>query len=335
MERTPVSFGPGVFLFIGGAKMDKTFKTYDEMISILSARGIDISTKEQKSFAKKALQHHGYYNLINGYNKLFLSTKDPEDMYIKGTTVNEICALYYFDYKLRDIFFRNIIPVEQNVKNLISYTFSERYGHDNYMLYKNFDTHRKDSVRIISDLISEVQRQISSRSNDPVIFHYLSTYGYVPLWVLNNILTLGTISKFYSIMKQPDRQEISKIFHIQDSQLETILFYISTIRNFCAHGNRLYCYRTKRPLGDFPAHKTLNIPMSDGKEYDYGKRDLFACLIALHYVLAPGEYRKMLKEIRDLLNETKPNLSVIQVDDILREMGFPKDWFKQLSRLKK
>ena len=75
--------------------------------------------------------------------------------------------------------------------------------------------------------------------------------------------------------------------------------------------------------------------MTDGKEYDYGKRDLFACLIALHYVLTPGEYRKMLKEIRDLLNETKPNLSVIQVDDILREMGFPKDWFKQLSRLKK
>ncbi|MCR5598136.1 MAG: Abi family protein [Lachnospiraceae bacterium] len=315
--------------------MDKTFKTYDELIAILISRGVDISTPEQKSFAKKKLQHHGYYNLINGYNKLFLLTKDPDDAYIPGTTVNEIYALYVFDSKLRDIFFRNIIPVEQNVKNLISYTFSERYGHDNYMLYRNFDTHRKDSVRIISDVISEVQRQISSRSSDPVIFHYLSTYGYVPLWVLNNILTLGTISKFYSIMKQPDRQEISKIFRIQDSQLETVLFYISSVRNFCAHGNRLYCYRTKRPLGDFPAHNSLSIPMSDGKEYDYGKRDLFACLIALHYVLPTSDYRKMLKEIRDLLNETEPELSVIKIDDILHEMGFPSDWFKSLNNLKK
>ena len=38
------------------------------------------------------------------------------------------------------------------------------------------------------------------------------TYGYLPLWVLNNILTLGTISKFYSLMKQNERQTISKIF---------------------------------------------------------------------------------------------------------------------------
>lgn len=315
--------------------MDKTFKTYDELITILISRGVDISSPEQKSFAKMKLQQHGYYNLINGYNKLFLLTKDPEDAYIPGTTINEIYALYVFDEKLRDIFFRNIIPVEQNVKNLISYTFSERYGHDNYMLYKNFDTHRKDSVRIISDVISEVQRQISSRSSDPVIFHYLSTYGYVPLWVLNNILTLGTISKFYSIMKQPDRQEVSKIFRIQDSQLETILFYISSVRNFCAHGNRLYCYRTKRPLGDFLAHNSLSIPMSDGKEYDYGKRDLFACLIALHYVLPASDYRKMLKEIRDLLNETEPQLSVIKIDAVLCEMGFPIDWFENLNNLKK
>lgn len=29
MERTPVSFGPGVFLFYGGTMVDKVFKTDD------------------------------------------------------------------------------------------------------------------------------------------------------------------------------------------------------------------------------------------------------------------------------------------------------------------
>jgi hypothetical protein len=43
----------------------------------------------------------------------------------------------------------------------------------------------------------------------------------------------------------------------------------------------------------------------------------------------------MLKEIRDLLNETEPELSVIKIDDILHEMGFPSDWFKSLNNLKK
>ena len=47
--------------------MDKVFKTYDEQIALLNSRGIEISTSIERSDAKKALQHYGYYNLINGY----------------------------------------------------------------------------------------------------------------------------------------------------------------------------------------------------------------------------------------------------------------------------
>ena len=42
MERTPVSFGPGVFFILGGIFMDKVFKTYDEQIALLNSRGIEI-----------------------------------------------------------------------------------------------------------------------------------------------------------------------------------------------------------------------------------------------------------------------------------------------------
>ena len=34
MERTPVSFGPGVFFIFWGIFMDKVFKTYDEQIAL-------------------------------------------------------------------------------------------------------------------------------------------------------------------------------------------------------------------------------------------------------------------------------------------------------------
>lgn len=95
MERTPVSFGPGVF-FWGNIMSDKPFKTHDELISLLISRNVDISTPEQKSFAKKALQHEGYYNLINGYSKLFLITTIPDDTYKPGTTVDEIYSLYEY-----------------------------------------------------------------------------------------------------------------------------------------------------------------------------------------------------------------------------------------------
>ncbi len=304
---------------------EKVFKTNDELIALLDSRGVNVSSGH-KGYAKKVFQHDGYFNIINGYNKLFLITKIPDDKYKPGTTVEEIYALYDFDKRLRDIIFKYLLMVERNVKNLIAYVFSDEYGHDNYMLYKNFDTSQRNAQENITNLISDIQHQISSRSSDPVITHYLKKYGYIPLWVLNNILTFGQISKFYHVLKQKDKQQVSKTFHINDSELESILYYLSIVRNFCAHGNRLYCFRTKKPLINLSAHKSLQIPLTEGSEYQYGKRDFFACIIALSYMLPSSEYKRLIKEIYRLFSSTRPKLKVITEDNILKEMGFPKDW---------
>lgn len=169
---------------------DKPFKTHDELIALLISRNIDISTPKQRSFAKKALQHEGYYNLINGYSKLFLITTVPDDTYKSGTTVDEIYSLYDFDRKLRNIMFKYILSVETNIKSLIAYYFPQQYGHDNYMLYNNFDINKRDADQNITTVISEFQKQIASRAKDPSISHYLKKYGYVPLWVLTIYLHL-------------------------------------------------------------------------------------------------------------------------------------------------
>ncbi len=310
--------------------MDKVFKTADEQIAILVKRGVTISTPDQKSNAKKALQRFGYYSIINGYNDLFLVSKTPEDQYKPGTTMEEIVAVYEFDKRLRNIMFKYILNVETNIRTLISYYFSQQYGHDNYLIYNNFDTKKKDSTKNITAVIAEVQRQLSSKYSDPAIAHYLSVYGYVPLWVLSNVLTFGQLSKFYNIMKTHERQQISRTFKILDNELESILYYISTVRNFCAHNNRLYCFRNKHPLIDLPAHKSLGIPVSPKGEYVYGKRDFYACVIALMYVLPKAEYMRLIKELYRLFSDTSPKLSVINIQDLMNEMGFPTNWRNDL-----
>lgn len=306
---------------------EKDFKTYDEQINILVSRGIQIVTPEDKSFAKKTLQREGYYNLINGYKKLFLS---DTDLYKPGTTLQEIYALYSFDKKLREIFLQNILHLETNIKSLIAYYFPQSHSESNYLIYGNFDTSKRDAYKNIPELIAEIQRQIANRCSDPSITHYLQRYGYIPLWVLNNILTFGTISKFYSLMLQPERQSISKIFHLSDNELESILFYISSVRNFCAHGNRIYCYRSKRPLGSMQLHKDLHIPLSDSNEYTYGKRDLFAVMIALKATLSKTEFRRMIKDVDLAIRNTCRNFKVLSQEELLAEMGFPTDWKSKL-----
>ncbi len=83
------------------------------------------------------------------------------------------------------------------------------------------------------------------------------------------------------------------------------------------------------PLVDLNLHKNMNIKKVNG-EYECGKRDLFACMIALKYVMAQKEYVNMLKAIDGLLKDLSNKISVISIDEVLFEMGFPLDWKKKL-----
>ena len=310
---------------------DKPFKTHDELLRILEERGVDFSAPDSKSFAKKKLQRIGYYNLVNGYSDLFWESKE-NGLYKSKTTIEQLYNLYIFDEKLRQIILRNILPLETNIKSLISYYFPQKHSEPNYLTYTNFDTTNKDANRNITGLISEIQRQIASRASDPSISHYLSNYGYIPLWVLNNILTLGTVSKFYSLMQQKERQAISKTFHLSDNELRSILAYISAVRNFCAHGNRLYCFRSKRPLIDTTLHDQMGLEKFTSGEYIYGKRELFAVIIALKLTLSKSEFRRLVKDIDISLKNLSSRLIVLKIDTVLNSMGFPLNWKALLLR---
>lgn len=139
--------------------MDKVFKTYDEQIALLNSRGIEILTAAERSEAKKALQHNGYYNLINGYKMPFLVDNLEEfddDKYKNGKKINEIKALYNFDSRIRRIFFKYILLIETNIKNLIAYSFSQAHPQENYLVYTNFNRNLRDSNKLITNLISDI-----------------------------------------------------------------------------------------------------------------------------------------------------------------------------------
>ena len=110
---------------------DKPFKTHDELLRILEERGVDFSAPDSKSFAKKKLQRIGYYNLVNGYSDLFWESKE-NGLYKSKTTIEQLYNLYIFDEKLRQIILRNILPLETNIKSLISYYFPQKHSEPNY-----------------------------------------------------------------------------------------------------------------------------------------------------------------------------------------------------------
>ena len=300
----------------------KEFKNYQEQIEILKSRGIQFNSIDEEHDAVNILKEFGYYNLINGYKEMFLEHhRDNSDIYLPNTKLTEIRDLYIFDRQLREIFLKYILQVEVTLKSYISYTFSEQYGHENYLVYNNFDTTSKDADSKITKLIAKIQNEIANKANDPSISHYLVKYGYIPLWVLSNIITLGTLSKFYSLMKQVDRQKVSREYNIMDNQLKSIMYYLSNIRNFCAHGNRLYCFRSKQSLITMPIHSILR---DDNKIY--GKYDLFAAVVSLKYLLPNDVFKCFINDIKLAFNNFMSNATVITEEALCHSMVFCKNW---------
>ena len=84
----------------------KTFKTLEEQIEILKSRGLIV---DDLDYAKDILLRENYF-FISGYRHLFnKSWKDIQ--FIQGTTFEELYAMFIFDRKIRNIFFKNLLIV--------------------------------------------------------------------------------------------------------------------------------------------------------------------------------------------------------------------------------
>lgn len=321
--------------------MDKTFSTTNKQLRQLRARGMVISNGSR---AKKIIEMENYYNLINGYKGLFLDRNyaGADEAYLPGTKFEEVHALYLFDRELRNIFIRYILEIENNVKSILAHDFSGKYGHDNYLKVSNFDTsvkrweHKTSAQKIgdVSDLISKLQHEVARQldKNNPMISHYMLEYGYVPLWVLVNALTLGSISKFYSYLSQKDQNDIGRRFLLKPDEMNSVLQVLTIFRNACAHDERLYNLKAMRrsmkpnSIRTMSIHTKMGIPVGTDNNPVCGKNDLFAIVIIFKMMLSKSSFNTFIRALKKQLDVLDKALTTINITAVKDAMGFPANW---------
>lgn len=300
----------------------KVFKTIQEQISILESKGLII---DDYLFTEDILIRENYF-FISGYRHLFL--KSPKDRnFIKGTTFRELYALFNFDRQVRNIVFKNLLIIENNLKSIISYQLSKKYGfrEKDYLRPENF-TKVPDKQRQLNDTLKKMKRQIRvNGAQHSATSHYLKNYGYIPLWVVVKVLSFGIVGELYTVMKREDQEEIANIYDLSIDNLLTYLPILSNYRNLCAHEDILYDHRTQKIIGDTKYHDGLDIPTTDG-EYIYGKDDLFALIIILKQLLRPEEFRLLINELSYEIDILCGKLKVINIGKVLDTMGFPRNF---------
>lgn len=309
------------------ANKDKTFKTLDEQLQIFIDKGLVINDYNK---AKRILFRENYF-FINGYRHLFLRSVTNR-IFIKGTTFEELYSLFTFDRRFRNIIFKNVLTIENNIKSIISYQLSKKYGYKEkeYLNPKNFAQGRENYGRV-KDLINKMQRQIRiNGERHSATLHYINKYGYVPLWIMVKVLSFGIVGELYAILKTEDKANIAHYYGLDMNILENYLIILSNYRNLCAHEDILYEHRTQRVIDNTKYHDFLKIPMMDS-EYIYGKNDIFALIIILKQMLSDEEFRLLIYEIEYELNILDGKLKSISLEKVLDRMGIPANYKEILN----
>ena len=199
---------------------EKIFKTLDEQIEILEEKGLII---EDVDYAKEILFRENYF-FISGYRHLFMRHND-KDRFIRGTTFDELYGMFVFDRMIRNIMFKYILIVENNIKSIISYQMSKKYGfkEKDYLNPKNF-THDPLKTRQVRDILEKTRRQIRVNGKEhTATMHYLTNYGYIPMWILVKVLSFGIVSELYNILKLEDKESIANVYHLDSESLSIYL----------------------------------------------------------------------------------------------------------------
>ena len=176
--------------------MPKPFMTYEQQIQKLRDKNLTITDVEE---AKSILRHDGYYALITGYKDLFKnpSTKNYRD----GTTLQDILALYQFDEQLRELTLRHLLHIERHIRSTLSYAFCDQFGEQQsaYLNPANYDNTKKKSNAINRLITKYLSPLLTKQTSYPFLEHNKKVHGNVPLWVMVNALSFGTLSKMYEL----------------------------------------------------------------------------------------------------------------------------------------
>ncbi len=307
--------------------------TYDQQIQKLRSKNLVIADEDS---AKAALHRYGYFALITGYKDL-LKNRTTKN-YIDGTAFEDIVVIYQFDEQLREITFRYLLHIERHIRSALSYGFCNIHG-DNQSAYldnQNYDiSSRKKEAEVDKLIRNYLGRLLNHPTQYAYIEHHKNIHNNVPLWVLVNALTFGTLSKIYEYSKPQVQSAVSMEYDgITEPQLRQLLEVLTDFRNVCAHNERLFTHRcAKHDIPDLPLHKKLAIP-KNGQEYIYGKRDFFSVVLAFRYMLPHTDFLVFKAQLSKLLDKAIRQNGKIAMPELLQMMGMPANWKKITSSKK-
>lgn len=263
---------------------------------------------EDEVAAIKFLNNVSYYRFIKAYS---LGLKPKNGNYYDGVTFDQLVELYLFNSDLRQLLFPLIECVEINLRCRVSNYICNTYGVLGYKESGSFTDAAHHAA-----FLRDVESETFHNKNAPFIKNFLDNYenGDIPFYTLVEILSFGTLSKFYKNMKNPDKKQIASVYSIGYTYLESWIESIAYVRNICAHYGRLYNAKLT---------KTPKLYRQDIEQGAVNNR-IFGVLCCLKHLFMGNERWIEFLDAVEVLFDKYPHVNIAT-------MGFTENWQELLG----
>ena len=226
---------------------EKTPLKIVEQISLLESRGLIIN---DKNYAEKILGQISYYRL-SAYSLVFEvdetgeeRLKERKHLFKCDTTFERVVNLYNYDAKLRGYLLKTILEIEVLIKTLIAYELSINLN-DPFVLYDKkiiyIENNKNESKH--NEIIENLNNACNAKQ-EIFINHYENRYSNapkMPIWLAVEVMTIGNVARYYSLLKKDYQKLISRKLNIGNPViLSQWLHTINYLRNRAAHNHRIF-----------------------------------------------------------------------------------------------
>ena len=287
---------------------NKTFFTPRQHIVLLKSRGLHIA-KEEK--AEEYLATIGYFRL-SAYFFPLLQLPKTDHKYKPGASFQNAMDMYRFDRKLRLILLNEIEKIEVAARARITNGVSEATGNLSWMCESSLFANSNRFNASLSVIDTELHK-----SKEDFILHFRQAYTdkYPPVWMIAEIIPLGTLTHLYANLKSNAlRKSIANEFGLNHNVLVSWLTVLYGLRNMCCHHSRTW-------------NRELSIITTEPKKTKYrwidagttDKRRLYYRICMIRYLLFSISPRNSFKERLMDLFKAYPTVDK-------KAMGFPQNW---------
>ena len=206
---------------------------------------------------------------------------------------------------------------------------------------------------IMTMIYSNIGRQ---RKKKAYIKKYIDEHTYLPMWVLMNIMTFGSVGKYFNIQIDEVKEKILEKFNIAGDggllinsvNFSRILEILGIYRNITAHNERFYCTSTSIPIDDNFMKFIDKLPYSEdvkrlagtnhhinktrGKKLSSVRKSIYSLMFSISIFQEADELILFKDKIKVELEKLRSSLPERSYEFIKKEMGLNFDWYNKLVK---